>query len=90
MEQISKAELDELFERSKNDHTFIAGSEVRRIIGNLRRANEKLQAYRESGALEALKFIADCEDFTFAECSLAEEIVSRAFAARLKLEAIEK
>lgn len=36
--------------------------------------------------LAALKFIADREDLTFAECTVAEEIVGRARAALAKAE----
>lgn len=39
----SDAELDELFEKSKNDRAIIVGSDVRQLIGMIRRLQDKIE-----------------------------------------------
>jgi hypothetical protein len=41
-------DLDELYERSKDDRAIIVGSEVRQLIGEIRRQKEHLRAFYRS------------------------------------------
>jgi hypothetical protein len=42
MIDLSAEELDRLYEGSKNDHYIIVGSEVRQMIGMIRRRDERI------------------------------------------------
>ena len=84
-------------EKEMSEELGAGDQDVRDLIAAYRELEKSVYGYRmvESGQYdqiqklessnkrmrEALEFIAKQEDLTFAECSLAEEIVSRAKAA---------
>lgn len=61
-------EFEELFERSKHDGAFIAGSEVRQVIGELRRA-------RRANSELARAIVSKDKDRDFRSISSADKMI---------------
>jgi hypothetical protein len=60
MVDLTTKELDRLYEGSKDDHFIVVGSEVRQMIGMIRRATARIDEL-EAGALEIMASIREEE-----------------------------
>jgi hypothetical protein len=67
--------LDEIYERSKRDDAFIAGSEVRVAIGRVRRA-ETREKRLEDAVIDVLSHFDSCD-----KCGLVDGFKNRLRAA---------
>jgi len=60
MIDLTKDELDQLYEGAKNDRFIVVASEVRQMVGMIRRANDRIEQLE--AALWELIEVCECSD----------------------------
>ena len=58
---MTNEELDELYERSKNDNAMIVGSEVRELIGEIRRLKQEVEELEEQNFQFRVAKMSPCD-----------------------------